>query len=233
MASVQSPAPVSSGPYELGRFIELHHFLALPPGDPRYERDEEGRLAPMSPDDLRPHRVPLVTLAGYFHRRLESPYFVLHEGGVAFERIYDLSGNLLPPSFLGRKTLEPDFVIFDRSPSTIEGPEGRTVAAPEGIRLVVEIVSAGTWRSDLGVGRADQVDKRRSYLESGVPEYWILNAGVAEAARRLPVRSGQFLAARRDRSAWEPIPVRKGIVRSRSIRGLTLDLEAYWTSCQV
>jgi Uma2 family endonuclease len=45
--------------------------------------------------------------------------------------------------------------------------------SPEHLLLVIEILSPTTWRQDLGVGDADDVDRPRTYLESGVPEYWV------------------------------------------------------------
>lgn len=214
--------------YQLGAPIELHDLLALPPDGNRYGRDDGGRLAIMSPDDWTKHGYPLTTLTWYFNRLLQRPHHVLHERGIAFERVFDLHGNVLPPSFLGPKAIEPDHALYDRAPGFVRGPHGLTFALPAGLRVVVEILSEDTWRSDLGVGEADDVDRMRTYREAGVPEYWILNPAVSSRNCPVPARSARLLASSADRSSWEEMPIDAGILRSRAIPGLEIELEALW-----
>jgi len=93
-------------------------------------------------------------------------------------------------------------------------------------RLVVEVLSPDTWRSDLGIGNADDVDRMRTYLEAGIPEYWVLNPGVEARSCPLPIRSGRFLSRAGDR--WEEFEPEDGVLRSGSVPGLDIDLEAFW-----
>lgn len=73
-----------------------------------------------------------------------------------------------------------------------------------GLQLVVEVLSGRTWRADLGVGDKDGVDRWQSYLGSGVPELWLVNAGVRGKCPLLPM-SGLFLRNAGD--AWTPLDV--------------------------
>jgi Uma2 family endonuclease len=221
--------------YRLGDPIALEDLLALPADGRRYTRDAEGRLALMSPDNARRHRYPLSALTGWLWSVVRPPAFVAPEPGVAFERIRTLQGRLLPRSRLGVKTLEPDVVVFGGPPRFIEerGFDARDVA------LVVEVLSPSTHRQDLGLGAADEVDRLRSFLESGAPEYWVLNPTTETLA--LPPRTGLFLRAEGGR--WAPLdgdalahgegqvhgfrPVASGRVRSRAL-GVEVDLAAMW-----
>lgn len=225
------PAPLGQPPtpYRLGAPIELPELLALPPDDNRYTRDEHGRLAIMSPDRLGAHRWPLCSLVSLLNRRLAPPLCVLQEPAIAFPRIYDLRGNLLRESFLGPKTLVPDIACFAQRPRSLEASHGVDVASPEHLRLVIEVLSPRTWRADLGVGSADDVDRMRSYLESGVPEYWVLNPALDDPSCPIRPRSGWFLV--RDGEAWRRLPVEGGRVRSAAVPELELDLEAYFREC--
>lgn len=87
------------------------------------------------------------------------------------------------------------------------------------------------------------MDRLRSYLLSGVPEYWILNPS-PEPIANLPPRAGLFLCATPDGRAWRALegdglvhapglvhglpPVVAGRLRSEAL-GLTFDLDALWT----
>lgn len=238
--------------YRLGDPIALEDLLALPPDGRRYTRDREGRLELMAPDDPHTHRAPLACLMGWLYRSLDpGAWFPCQEPGVAFERIWTRGGRLLPSSRLGPRTLEPDAVVFAGRPGYIQDERGR----PRGfdaraVRLVIEVLSRGTHRQDLGLARRspgpeprarEQVDRRRSYLDSGVPEYWILNP--TDATLALPPRSGLFL--RRGDAGWEPLagegltttpgapvhggsPVTAGRLASLAVPGLVFDADAFW-----
>jgi Uma2 family endonuclease len=215
--------------YKLGAPIPLPELLALPPDGLRYTRDKKGRLALMSPDNAKEHGKPLVWLTRWINRTLADPWWVLHERATAFPKTYDRRGKLVRESFLGPKAIEPDIAIYDREPELIYGPHGLPFFSPVGIRLVIEIVSPKTWRSDLGVpGKKQDVDRPRTYLESGVPECWILNAGVEKAEAHLPRGSGRFLERAADGNTWRHLHVVDGRIRSRAIPELALDLEAFF-----
>jgi Uma2 family endonuclease len=230
MASMSSD-PATLSPYQLGASIELADFLALPPDGRRYARDAQGRLTLMSPDDWGHHGDPLTYLVTILARWLPPPWRVLHERAIAFPRIYDLKGRLLRESFLGPKALAPDIAVFTKRPAALRGPHGLTFVAPEPLRLVIEVLSPSTWRSDLGIGEAEDVDRSRSYLESGVPEYGLLNVGVLEPGCPIPPRSARWLSRSADGSRWEVIV--EGLrVRSRAVAGLDLDLEEVLSECE-
>lgn len=219
----------SSVPYQLGAPIELADFLALPADGNRYTRDEEGRLALMGPDDADHHRLPIMRLARHLIRLLPDPCCVLQEGSIAFPRIYNLRGTFLRDSFFGPKAIAPDVAVFAHEPRSLRTPGGGTIIQPEGIRLVIEILSPTTWRSDLGLGRKDDVDRPRSYLESGVPEYWIINAGMDEPGCALKPYSGRFLERSPGGDDWYDLPLVEGRVRSRAVPEVELDLAALFS----
>ena len=228
--------------YRLGEPIPLADFLALVSDGVRYGRDEHGRLRLMAPDDARYHRLPLGLLDTLFKEQLpRATWTVIQEPGVALPVVWDLRGRELPESRLGPKQLEPDLAVFEGRPRVRGQPGGTSACTHEALRLVVELLSPGTGRHDLGLGQADQVDRWRTYFESGVSEYWLLNLG-AEGLP-LPPRSGLFLG--RGQSGWQALPsvgdlpqaespvrdqrpVLGGVVASAAVPGLRLDLDAYW-----
>lgn len=230
--------------YRLGDPIELQDLLALPPDGRRYTRDRRGRLALMAPDDPLRHRRPLGALARQLYRAPleDGAWELLPEPGIAFSPIYSLrTRRRLPRSQLGRKCLYPDFAVFaGRAQVVARSATGGLVFAPAGLRLVIEVLSKDTQREDVGLGRADRVDRWRTYFENGVPEYWILNCGVERGV--IPPRSALVLA-REDRG-WRSIaeadaavapsavhgqrPLMGGRVASVAVPGLVLDLDALW-----
>lgn len=229
-----STSDIAPAGYRLGDPIALEDVLALPADGRHYERDAEGRLTLVSPDSSRHHRLPLARLLRQLNRALDAPYEVLPEPSVVLPRLIHLRGHPVPESRLGARSIEPDVAVFRGAPS-IE--VGRFSA--DRLSLVVEVISDDTFRADLGLGRADQVDRWRSYLESGLPEYWILNAGVEGAP--LPPRAALLL--RNDGGAWRELSVEgastsgsfrdvpivtSGLLRSIAIPGLTVDLAAFW-----
>lgn len=234
--------------YRLGDPIELHDLLALPPDGRGYDRDEQGRLILMGPDDAPTHRWPMNVLQRRLSKDLDERWEILQEPGVALEPILALDGAVLLPSRLGRKTLGPDLAVFEGPPRFLRGqpdvPDSRyQVFAPERLRVAVELLSRRTQRSDLGLGQADAVDRWRTYLANGIDEYWLLNAGTAPCG--LPARSALLL--RREGAAWRPLegealrparaaaalhgltPISGGVVRSCAL-GIGVDLDALWAS---
>lgn len=84
--------------------------------------------------------------------------------------------------------VEPDIVVRAR---TIPPPE-RWDDAPLPI-LVVEVISESTRRND-------RIKKRRFYLDSGVPEYWVVDGDARSV--RVVTPSGERTEARS--LLWEP-----------------------------
>lgn len=231
--------------YRLGDPIALEDLLALPRDGERYGRDTAGRLTIMSPESASRHKRPIARLLCWLNRELPAAFEAVQEPSLAFPRIWALKGQrLLPESRIGRKAIEPDIAVFSRRPDVVQGnPEPEPMRwdlfQPGALRLVVELVSPATWRQDLGLGRADRVDRWRTYLQNGVPEYWVLNAAFPGVA--LPSRSGLFLRNAGER--WEPLPgeglststdevqdlhpVLGGRITSPAL-GLTLDLGRFW-----
>ncbi|HUF57452.1 MAG TPA: Uma2 family endonuclease, partial [Thermohalobaculum sp.] len=101
--------------------------------------------------------------------------------------------------------VQPDVIYVSRERSSIV--RSRVEGAPD---LVVEILSPGTARHDLG-------EKLRLYAESGVAEYWIVDPGL---------ETFEFLE--RDGDSFRLRLPEGGVYRSIAVAGLELDLEAFW-----
>lgn len=246
--------------YRLGEPISLADFLALPPDGRRYARTARGRLTLMGPEDIERHRLPIAELVEILILNVSRELRVAQETSVAIPAFLTLGGDLVPESRLGPRAIEPDVAVYARRrPEMTRRRKGVTKAfTARDLSLAVEVLSRNTWRSDLGLpprtsaprtrersrrGRPrslDVVDRFRSYLASGLPELWVVNAGLAGACP-LPPWSGLFLRAQGE--AWVPLPVddpvhaegevhglrplRGGRVRSATT-GVVLDLEALW-----
>ncbi|MBI4614195.1 MAG: Uma2 family endonuclease [Planctomycetes bacterium] len=228
----QTTRPTSC-PYQVGAPIELADLLALPPDGNDYGRDEDGRLVIMSPDDQKKHNNPINRFVAILIREIGPSCVARSEPSVAFAKIRHLRGQLLRESFLGPRAVQPDVAVWGCEPEYVEGPTGLTWYSPKDLLLVVEILSPGTWHSDLGIGEADDVDRKRTYLESGVPEYWILNSAVDDPACSVPLRGALLLSAAPGGQAWEEIPIEGGKLCSRAVPGLALDLESFWRDCRI
>ena len=171
------------GPYREADYLEL-------PEQPRCEL-LYGRL-PVTPAPSLRHQdvVGLVyELVVHFARRV---------GGRAFVSPVDVV-------LAEHSIVQPDVVYVgpDRKGILSQRVEG----APD---LVVEILSPGTARRDLG-------EKMRLYAESGIAEYWIVD----------PIlETFEFLE---NTPAGFHVRLPEGAVyRSAAIPGLELDLEAFW-----
>ena len=224
---------LTSSPYALGAPIDLPDLLALPPDGRNYARDSRGRLTLMSPDDGRTHGFSLAVLTSRLGRSVRPPHFVAQECAIAFDRIYDLRGNLLRASFLGPRAILPDVACFSRRPEFVTGPHRLTFFAPRHLALIVEILSPGTWRSDLGIGNADDVDRMKTSLATPAREYWLLTPAVDEPDCPVPIRGGRFLARAAGAKRWQEIPIPGGIVHSRAIPELTFDPADFWNECGI
>jgi hypothetical protein len=205
----------------LGSSISLSDFLARPVTRDRrgieLARDEQGKLCLMAPDDQFGHRIPLAGLHRVL-RCLDDRFWTVQEPSVVFPRLIHLEGRPIPPSPLGQQTLEPDLAIFDGRPRLVPTPvKGRQGCLPDGLQVLVEVLSPSTYRNDLGLGRSDDVNRWASYLASGVPELWVLNAEVGRPCPLAP-RSGLFLRNAGDR--WEPLPVDDAAYAAGEVHGV-------------
>jgi Uma2 family endonuclease len=106
--------------------------------------------------------------------------------------------------------VQPDVVYVRAAGSSII--RDRVEGAPD---LVVEVLSPGTARRDLG-------EKLRLYAEAGVAEYWIVDPGL---------QTFEFLV-RSDDGFRLRLPDGPAY-RSAAIPGLELDLEAFWRSIPI
>jgi Uma2 family endonuclease len=101
--------------------------------------------------------------------------------------------------------VQPDLVYVGAERAGIV--KDRVEGAPD---LVVEILSPGTARRDLG-------EKLKLYAEAGVAEYWIVDPA-GRTFEFLDNRDGAFLLR---------LP-EQGVYRSAAVPGLELDVEAFW-----
>jgi Uma2 family endonuclease len=106
--------------------------------------------------------------------------------------------------------VQPDVIYV--SPGRTSIVRQRVEGAPD---LVVEVLSPGTTRRDLG-------EKLRLYAETGVAEYWIVDPRE---------RTFEFLV--KDRGVFQLRVPDGAIYRSATIAGLELDLGAFWESVPV
>ena len=173
------------GPYREADYVSL-------PDQPRCEL-LYGRLPVTPAPNLRHQRIVL----GLGRRLLELAERV---GGEAFVSPVDVV-------LADHSIVQPDVIYVSPRRS---GILGRRVEGPPD--LVVEILSAGTARRDVG-------EKMRLYAESRVVEYWIIDPEL-ETFEFLENTADGFRVRVPDGS----------IYRSASIDGLELDIEAFWRS---
>ena len=102
--------------------------------------------------------------------------------------------------------LQPDIVYI--GPERAGIVKNHVAGAPD---LVVEVLSPGTARRDLG-------EKLKLYAEAGVAEYWIVDPAA---------RTFEFLE-NRDGAFSIRLP-EEGVYRSAAVAGLELDVEAFWS----
>jgi Uma2 family endonuclease len=171
------------GPYREADYLEL-------PEQPRCEL-LYGRL-PLTPAPSLLHQ----DVVGLVYRLLAD--FAGRAGGRAFVSPVDVV-------LAEHSIVQPDVIYVgpDRAGILSQRVEG----APH---LVVEILSPGTARRDLG-------EKLRLYAESGVVEYWVVDP---------TLETFEFLE---NTPTGFRVRLPEGAVyRSAAIPGLELDLEAFW-----
>jgi Uma2 family endonuclease len=171
------------GPYRDADYVGL-------PDEPRCEL-LYGRLL-VTPAPSARHQI----VAGEVFRLLQD--VARARGGLALYSPIDVA-------LADHSVVQPD-VIYLSPPRTsivrhrVEGP-------PD---LVVEVLSPGTTRRDLG-------EKLRLYAESGVLEYWIVD----------PLeRTFEFLS--RDGDGFRLCVPEGATYRSNAVAGVELDLDAFW-----
>ena len=173
---------------ELGPYREAD-YLALP-DEPRCEL-LYGRLPVMPTPSLRHQDV-----VGLLYRLLAD--FAGRVGGRAFVAPVDVV-------LAEHSIVQPDVIYVSSERAGILSQ--RVEGAPD---LVVEILSPGTARRDLG-------EKLRLYAESDVVEYWIVDPAL---------ETFEFLE---NTPAGFRVRLPEGAMyRSATIPGLELDLEAFW-----
>jgi Uma2 family endonuclease len=188
MAVVYETESPHSARTDLGPYREAD-YLALP-DEPRCEL-LYGRL-PMTPaPTLRHQRV----VRQVFRLLLE---FADRSGGEAFDSPVDVV-------LADHSIVQPDVVYVGSKRAGIL--RQRVEGAPD---LVVEILSPGTARRDLG-------EKLRLYADSGVAEYWIVDPAL-ETFEFLENTADGFRVRLPDGAVY----------RSAAISGLELDLEWFW-----
>ncbi|WP_410618422.1 Uma2 family endonuclease [Amycolatopsis sp. cmx-8-4] len=137
-----------------GRLLSVEEYRALGETDRGFTELVEGRVVP-SPGAGRRHNMAACRLAGQLERQLPR--------GLAFALGTDLDLQLAPhgePGFSRR----PDLLVFDRA---AVARVGDLIRADE-VAVVIEIVSAGSRRTDYRV-------KHDEYADAGIPHYWIID----------------------------------------------------------
>jgi Uma2 family endonuclease len=179
---------VGLGPYRKGDYLAL-------PEEPRCEL-LYGRLL-VTPAPRVRHQL---VVGGILRRLLE---LVDREGGLAVNSPVDVV-------LADHSVVQPDVIYVTAKRSRIVGE--RVEGAPD---LVVEILSPGTARRDLG-------EKLRLYAEAGVAEYWIVDP-VLETFEFLVNTGSAFHVHLQEGATY----------RSAVIAGLAIEPDAFWHSIPV
>ncbi len=179
---------IGLGPYRDADYVEL-------PDEPRCEL-LYGRLVVMASPVVR-HQL----VVGRILRVLQD--LADRSGGLAVDSPVDVA-------LADHSVVQPDVVYV--SPARLSIVRQRIEGAPD---LVVEVLSPGTARRDLG-------EKLRLYAEAGVAEYWIVDP---------ESRTFEFLT--NDGGGFRVRVPEGATYRSDVVGGLELDLQAFWESVRV
>ncbi|MGH3589374.1 MAG: Uma2 family endonuclease, partial [Pseudonocardia sp.] len=137
--------------------LTVAEYLEIGETEPGYTELVEGRLL-MSPSPAPDHNAAALELV--YALRAGLP------GGLRLITDIDVDLQLAPPKAPGT-VRRPDLVVVaDEAMARVRG-EGGVLRASE-LRLVVEVVSPGSVRTD-------HVQKRSEYADAGIPHYWILD----------------------------------------------------------
>ena len=140
-----------------GRLLTVGDYAALPEDDQYRWELLEGNLV-MSPRPTPRHNLAMGNL--YEQLKHQLPFEVLTIQDV------DVDLQLAPPDGPGT-VRQPDVVVVDRAEYDRVDAEGGILRAA-GVRLVVEIVSPGSTRTD-------RIIKHAEYADAGIAHYWILD----------------------------------------------------------
>lgn len=155
---------------EPGQLLTIADYMALGEDDERCRRElQEGVLA-ISPSPTPDHNIVGGELYVQVVPQLPPDLIAVPD--------VDVNLQLVPED--GPATVRrPDLVVVERSERKRVRSEGGILRA-HAVRLVVEIVSPGSRRTDY-------VTKRSEYADAGIPHYWIidLNPPLSLAAFRL------------------------------------------------
>jgi Uma2 family endonuclease len=178
---------VGLGPYREADYLGL-------PDEPRCEL-LYGRLVVMSAPTLR-HQVVVARVLRLLLELADQ------KGGLAV-------GSPVDVALADHSIVQPDVVYVSAARSSVL--RDRVEGAPD---LVVEVLSPGTARRDLG-------EKLRLYAEAGVAEYWIVDP--SHQTFEFLVNDDGFRLRLPDGPTY----------RSPAIPGLVLELDAFWRSIPI
>lgn len=139
------------------RPLTVADYAALPDDDQYRWELSEGNLV-MTPSPTPRHNLAMGNVYEQLKRQLPAGVLVLQD--------VDVDLQLAPPDAPGT-VRAPDLVVVDRAEYDRVDAEGGILRA-SGVRLVVEIVSPGSQRTD-------RLIKRAEYADAGISCYWILD----------------------------------------------------------
>ncbi|MFI7001656.1 Uma2 family endonuclease [Nocardia sp. NPDC050175] len=140
------------------RLLTIADYMALGEDDERCRRELQEGVLTVSPSPTPEHNIVSGDL--YALVKLQLPRDLVAVPDV------DLNLQLVPED--GPATVRrPDLVVVERSELKRVNSEGGILRA-HATRLVVEIVSPGSRRTDY-------VMKRSEYADAGIPHYWIID----------------------------------------------------------
>lgn len=140
--------------------LTITEYAALPEDD-AYRRLElqEGRLV-MFPSPIPRHMIVSRLLANQIAEQLPDDVFVIQE--------VDVDLQLAPPDQPGTSR-RPDLIVADGAEvERVDADADGGILRASAVRLVVEILSPGSRRTDFVVKHAE-------YADAGIPHYWILD----------------------------------------------------------
>jgi Uma2 family endonuclease len=140
-----------------GRLLTIADYAALPEDDQYRWELQEGRLV-MSPSPIPDHMIASGELREQLKAQLPDDVCVIQE--------VDLDLQLAPSDQPGWSR-RPDLMVVDRAELDRVHAEGGILRAA-GVRLVIEILSPGSRRTDY-------VIKLAEYADAGIPHYWIVD----------------------------------------------------------
>ncbi|MGW0521638.1 Uma2 family endonuclease [Crossiella sp. NPDC003009] len=137
--------------------LTIEEYLALGEVEHGYTELLEGRLL-MTPSPVPQHNRAIYRLMAQLEQQLPDDLEAVPD--------VDIDLEFAPPDEPGFSR-RPDLIVVDRSVLPRIEAEGGIIRASE-VRLVVEVVSPGSRRTD-------NVTKRLEYADAGIPHYWIVD----------------------------------------------------------